>query len=82
MSAQSLYTMMECSEKRSRGIFIQFTSRLSLTDKRFLLFLKEAVGMIVQDIEFVLKDGTLLNEYMMIREIRSGRVPADQRDPG
>ena len=38
--------------------------------------------MIVQDIEFVLKDGTLLNEYMMIREIRSGRVPADQRDPG
>ena len=82
MSVQSLYTMMECSEKRSRGIFIQFTSRLSLTDKRFLLFLKEAVGMIVQDIEFVLKDGTLLNEYMMIREIRSGRVPADQRDPG
>lgn len=28
--------------------------------------------MIIQDIEFKLKDGTLLNEYSMIREIKRG----------
>ena len=29
-----------------------------------------------------LRDGTLLNEYLMIRETGSGRIPTDQRDPG
>ncbi len=34
--------------------------------------------MIVQDIEFMLKDG----RRGLIREIGSGRIPTDQRDPG